>query len=159
MCSGVAILRDKLTDDLVLRHDLGRRMHDRSLDKRGRFEARFMFAEQRPLLPVLHDGQLVIYEWGMKFEKQRKSFRVGYCKEESLQAGSWQYLQPEAVVIPADFGYEKGIWFNIVQGVRGVVVRDDQGKPHVFVLTQPSTHYYEMMTKRNREPVLVEQII
>ena len=159
MCSGLAILRDKLTDSLILRHQLGWRLHDRSLDNSGRFEARFMFAERRPLLPVIHDGQLVIYEWGMTFEKQRKSFRVGYCKEESLQAGSWRYLKPVPIVIPADFGFEKGVWFNIVQGIRGVVIRDDLGKPHAFILTQPSTRYYEMMTKRNREPVLVEQII
>jgi len=65
MCSGVAILRDKLTDEQILRYDLGWRLHDRSLDHSGRIEARFMFAGHLPQLPVLHDGQLVIYQWGM----------------------------------------------------------------------------------------------
>lgn len=118
-----------------------------------------MFGDRRPLLPVIHNGELVVYEWGMAFEKNGKSFRVGYCKEEGLKAGNWRYLRPEPVVIPADFGFEKGVWFAITQGVHGVAVRDDEGKLHAFMLTQQSSHYYQTMTKRDREPVLVEQVI
>jgi hypothetical protein len=41
--------------------------------------------------------------------------------------------------------------------VFGVVA--DQGNQHVLVLTQPSIRYCEMITKRDREAVLVEQAI
>ena len=68
-------------------------------------------------------------------------------------------VNPERVIIPANFGLEKGVWFPIEQGIRGIVVRDEQQRPHVYMLTQKASESYLAMTKHDRAPVLVEQEI
>ena len=85
--------------------------------------------------------------------------RTGWCRTESLEAGKWKWLRPQAVVIPADFGLEKGVWFQVIQGMKGVVVYDELERLHVYMLTQPASHYYEIMTKHDRMPQLIEQEI
>ena len=70
-----------------------------------------------------------------------------------------EHLSPEPVDIPAALGLERGVWFLIPEGIRGVLVRDERGRPHVYMLTQPASHYYQIMTRNNRMPVLLgEQI-
>jgi hypothetical protein len=115
--------------------------------------------ENSGLLPVLHAGQLRIYEWGNRGNKDSKLPRTGWCRNESLQAGKWRWLQPELVEIPANFGLEKGVWFHITEGLQGVVVNDEQHRPHVYMLTQEASHYYATMTKHDRMPLLVGQEI
>ena len=112
----------------------------------------------RSVLPVFRDGQLEIMEWGNR-SNQSKLPRTGWCKTESLEAGKWRWLEPQQVEIPADFGLEKGIWFVVVQGIRGVVVHDEHENPHVYMLTKPASHYFSVMTKHERMPVLIEQEI
>lgn len=97
-----------------------------------------MYSGAPPIeLPVIHDGQLVIYEWGNRGNKQCKLPSTGWCRTESLEAGKWRWLSPEKVIIPANFGLEKSVWFQINEGMKGVVVRDEQERPHVYMLTQP----------------------
>ena len=69
-------------------------------------------------------------------------------------------LDPEPVDIPAALGLERGVWFLIPEGmIRGVLIRDERGRPHVYMLTQPASHYYQIMTRNPRMPVLLgEQI-
>ncbi len=71
--------------------------------------------------------------------------------------GAW--LRPEPVTIPANFGLEKGVWFHVNEGLRGVLVRDEQDRPHVYMLTQAASHYYATMTKHDRMPLLIDQQI
>jgi hypothetical protein len=85
--------------------------------------------------------------------------RTGWCRTESLEAGKWRWLAPELVDIPADFGLEKGVWFQINQGLRGVLVRDESERPHVYMLTQQASHYYQTMTRHERMPILIDQEI
>ena len=59
--------------------------------------------------------------------------------------------------IPAALGLEKGVWFLITEGIRGILVRDERDMPHVYMLTQPASHYYQIMTRHNRMPVLLGQ--
>lgn len=49
--------------------------------------------------------------------------------------------------------------YPIHQGLRGVAVRDEQERPHVYLLTQAASHYYQTMTKHERMPLLVDQEI
>lgn len=63
------------------------------------------------------------------------------------------------MVIPASLGYEKGIRFQIKEGIRDMLVRDERGRPHVYVLTVPASHYYRVMTRSDRMPMLVDQWI
>jgi hypothetical protein len=39
------------------------------------------------------------------------------------------------------------------------VVRDERGKPVVYVLVQPSTHYYQVMTRSAWMPSPVGELI
>jgi hypothetical protein len=63
------------------------------------------------------------------------------------------------VVIPAALGLDWGVWFPIRAGVRGLVVRDERGRPVVYVLCEPATHYYQVMTRSPWMPVLVGELI
>jgi hypothetical protein len=54
------------------------------------------------------------------------------------------------------FGYEKGIWFAVQGSIRGLLIQDERGCPHVFyMLTEPASHYYKIMTRSERMPVLL----
>jgi hypothetical protein len=122
----------------------------------------FDFADrsiQRVILPVIHAGQLVIYEWGNRSNPQTKLPKTGWCRKESLDAGKWRWLHPEPVDIPCSFGLEKGVWFQITEGIRGVLVRDEAEAPHVYMLTEAASHYYQIMTRHDRMPLLIDQRI
>jgi hypothetical protein len=60
------------------------------------------------------------------------------------------------VVIPATMGLDKGVWYHIRQGIRGLMVRDENGLPRVYVVCEPASHYYQIMTCGSQwMPVLI----
>jgi hypothetical protein len=63
------------------------------------------------------------------------------------------------VVIPATMGMDRGVWFAIREGVRGVAVRDEKGRNVAYVLVEPASHYYQVMTRSLWMPVLVGERI
>jgi hypothetical protein len=63
------------------------------------------------------------------------------------------------VDIPATFGLDGGVWSRIRQGVRGLLVRDERGEPVVYVLCEPASRYYWVMTRSDRMPVLIGERI
>jgi hypothetical protein len=63
------------------------------------------------------------------------------------------------VDIPAALGYDAGVWFAIRQGIRGVLVSDERGVPRVYVICEPSSHYYGVMTRSPWMPVLIGERI
>ena len=83
----------------------------------------------------------------------------GWCETEQLETGQWQWLQPERVTIPANFGRQSGRWYLIDSGVQGVLVQDERGGLHVYVLTEPASHYYHIMSRHDQMPLLVDQRI
>jgi hypothetical protein len=155
MCKGISVLRARIQQELYDEYLLEQRLAERG----GETELRFMYTDKVVVLPVLHAGQHRIYEWGNRGNKESKLPRTGWCRNESLQAGKWRWLQPEPVEIPANLGLEKGVWFHITEGLRGIVVNDEQHRPHVYMLTQAASHYYATMTKHDRMPLLVGQEI
>jgi hypothetical protein len=157
MCKGISILKARLKQELYEQYELERRIAVRGPDAQE--ELRFMYTDPVVQLPVIDGGQIVIYEWGNRGDKLSRLPRTGWCRQESLAAGKWRWLEPEPVDIPADFGLEKGVWFQIVEGMRGVLVRDERDRPHVYMLTQPASHYYATMTKHDRMPMLIGQEI
>jgi hypothetical protein len=56
-------------------------------------------------------------------------------------------------------GVDRGVWFAIREGVRGVVVRDEKGRDVVYDLVEPASHYYQVMTRSVWMPVLVGERI
>ncbi len=158
MCKGISILKARLSQELFEHYELSHRVTTRGEDASP--ELHFMYPGAPPIeLPVMQDGQLVIMEWGNRNNKDSKLPKTGWCRMESLQAGKWRWLSPEKVIIPADFGLEKSVWFQIKEGMEGVVVRDEADRPHVYMLTTKASVYYENMTRHERMPVFVGQEI
>ena len=155
MCKGISILKARLKQELFDRHQLEERITARG----GEPELHFMYTDPVVELPVLRDGQIEILEWGNRGNKESRLPRTGWCRHESLEAGKWRWLAPEPVEIPADFGLEKGVWFQIIQGIRGVIVADEKGREHVYMVTNPASHYFATMTKHDRMPSLIGQEI
>jgi hypothetical protein len=56
-------------------------------------------------------------------------------------------------------GLDRGVWLRVREGIRGVVVRDDRGHAVVYVLVEPATHYYRVMTRSEWMPSLVGELI
>ncbi len=121
-------------------------------------EYRFLFFERRPVLPVWYGGELRILSWATH-QRTSPLPRRGSITLESLEAGELLNLNPESVEIPASFGCDRGIWFRITQGIQGVLVREPDGSPVVYVVTREATHYYQVMTRNNREPILIGETI
>ena len=101
---------------------------------------------------------------GDRFSRIRKGeSRVlpltGWTWKESLERGQWAGFGAEVVDIPASMGLEKGIWFRIRQGISGVLVRSESGTEVVYMLCEPSSHYYNVMTRSDRMPVLIAERI
>ena len=60
MCIGIALAWSELPKELVGRHGLHRRVHERG----GEPEVRFYFNDRVPRLPIWRDGRLQIARWG-----------------------------------------------------------------------------------------------
>ncbi len=155
MCKGISIHKARIRQELFELYELEKRLSASDNQQ----DLHFMYTDRIVQLPVIHDGQLEILEWGNRGNKESKLPRTGWCRIESLEAGKWRWLKPKKVEIPANAGLEKGVWFQIVEGMQGVLVEDELHRPHVYMLTQPASHYYETMTKHERMPILIGQEI
>ena len=116
-----------------------------------------VFWQPRPILPVLFDNQLRIYDWGNR-EESLKLPKTGWVRAESLEAGKWNYLRPRAITIPVFQGVEKKVWFGIDYGIRGFLVARD-GVERVYMLTVPPSPEYKELTGHDRMPALIDQEI
>jgi hypothetical protein len=156
MCRALSILKNLIRQELFEQYQLARLVHQRGEVEEIWFD--YADRSQRIVIPAMVDGELGIYDWGNRSGKAKLP-KTGWCQQESLEAGKWRWLNPQPVDIPANFGLEKGIWFAIEQGIRGILVRDETQHPHVYMLTQPASHYFEVMTRHDRMPMLIEQRI
>jgi hypothetical protein len=73
----------------------------------------------------------------------------------AVEAGEWARLRPERVEVPASVILHNERWIAVRQGLQGLQLRDEVGLPVVYVLCQPSSHYYAVMTRSKWKPVLV----
>lgn len=147
MCQGIALPIHEIPEAMLAR--LADRIVQRD-DGAGR-EIQFLFRHPRRLLPVYLDNQLRIIEWGCRHGPLPTG---GWCHNEWIEAGLWQQLQPQPATIVATLALERGVWYQIREGIKAVVVRN-----HVYMLTEPASHYYRIMTRNNRMPVLIGQRI
>jgi len=151
MCAGISLSWRDLPEALVECH----RLKDRVIVRQegADREFRFLYRDRRPLIPAWCGNELRIYCWGSGGTKLP---RTGWITTESLEEGRWRDLAPERVEIPATFGFDRGIWFQVPEGgLQGVLVRDEADRPHVYILTRPASHYYKVMTRSHREPVFI----
>jgi hypothetical protein len=68
-------------------------------------------------------------------------------------------LAPEPVEDPAAYGYSTGVWFRVKQGLRGLLVYTQLGEPVVYLVCEPATRYYRVMTRAEWMPVLIGEVI
>jgi hypothetical protein len=155
MLTGVALTLGDLPVELVARHGLKRRVHDRG----GETEVRFLFAHRERVLPVWLDGELQVLPWGNRRGESRALPCTGWTRQASVEAGAWGERELQPVVVPATLGLDKGVWYRIRQGVRGVVVADEGGRQRVYVVCEPASHYYRTMTRSDWMPALIGERI
>ncbi len=152
---GLALIRREMPDELIALHQLRSRIVRRC--QAADEEVYFVDQHCVPLLPVWVDGQFLILPWGNR-NPNSKLPRTGWCRQESLEEGSWRWLHPLPVEIPASYGCDRGVWYVVNEGLRGVIVQE-QHRRVVYPLSQQSTHYYEVMTRNRRMPVFIGETI
>jgi hypothetical protein len=118
-----------------------------------------MFADRDRVLPVRHEGQLQLVRWGNQRGEDRRLPCTGWVWQSTVEAGQWSQGNAAPVTIPANFGLHNGIWYRILQGIRGLLVSDEQGRATVYMICEPSSHYYQVMTRSPWMPVLVGERI
>ncbi len=155
MCTGIALAVSELPMELIAQHRLGRRVHERG----GEREIRFLYRDRSPRLPVWRDGKLQIVRWGNAKGHSRFLPPTGWTCQSTIADGSWRSLNAMPVDIPAMVGLERGVWFRIRQGIRGLLVPDEQGMAVVYMICEPASHYYQVMTRSSRMPVLIDERI
>jgi hypothetical protein len=153
MCAGIALTESEVPVEWFAQLNADGRVFDRG----GEREVRFMYRHPLRFLPVLVEGQLRLIRWGPT--KRGRLPMTGWTWLESVETGRWNEVEPKRVVIPANLGFDKGVWFRIREGIHGLLVHDDDSSPIVYMICEPSTRYYQVMTRSDRMPHLVEEVI
>jgi hypothetical protein len=155
MCAGISLGWSRLPIDVIERHGLHRRVHDRGGEK----EIHFYYRDRVPRLPVWRDGRFQIVRWGNGRGQSRHLPRTGWTWLETINAGGWQGSEAIPVDIPASLALDRGVWYSVRQGLRGLLVPDERGNAVVYVICEPASGYYRVMTRSERMPVLIEERI
>jgi hypothetical protein len=61
--------------------------------------------------------------------------------------------------VPATYALADGVWFRVERGLRGWVVRTRNGEPVVFLMSEPATRYYRVMTRCEWMTALIGEVI
>jgi hypothetical protein len=142
--------------ELAGRKDLGHRLYRRG----NKPEYRFLYRHTNPRLPVWRDGQFQIVRWGNKRGQSRALPPTGWTWQSTLNEGGWAGTEAVLVEIPASYGLERrGVWFLIEVGIRGLLTPDEQGVAVCYMICEPASHYYRIMTGSARMPALIDQRI
>src|SRR5437660_906354 len=72
---------------------------------------------------------------------------TGWTWQATVEAGGWKKWGGELVDIPATLVLDNRVWYGVRQGLRGVLARGERGQPAVYVVCEPASHYYEVMTR------------
>lgn len=151
--TGLALVLSELPAEIVRRHP------ERVYDRDGHAEWQFHWWQTPALLPVQWQGTFRILPWGCKDRRSRLP-QGGWISLAQIESGALAAARPDEVVIPANLGYHRGVWFLVEQGFRGVVLQTGPRGPVVYMLTEPSTNYFRNMTEQSEMmPILVNQVI
>jgi hypothetical protein len=146
MCGGVGFKIKNISDQELKKY------YSPELIKRFRASDRLesFFWYKDAVLPIKTKEGTQLKLWGNK-DAKIKLPQTGWAKEESLQAGKWDYLHPEPVVIPVDSGYEKKTWFDFLSGTKGILVKHGP-EERVYMITAAASAEYKKATGHDREP-------
>ena len=155
MFAGTALVCDALPGKLVEADGIRRRLHDRE----GVKEVQFLWRDPERVLPVREGGRLRLVTWGNRRGEGRGLPLGGWVRLEAVDGGLLQHLDPVAVDIPATRLLDRGIWYVVRAGVRGVLVRDAGGRERVYAVCVPASHYHRVMTRSDWMPLLLGERI
>jgi hypothetical protein len=155
MCVAISLSLSELPIELIEQAGLSTRVHDRGGEK----EVRFYWRAVPALLPLWWNGQLQVVRWGNRDRVERKLPPTGWTWKDTVEAGKWEALEPEPVDVPGAYAQMNGVWYRVKQGVRGLLVRTRAGEPVVYLICEPSTRYYRVMTRADWMPVLIDEVI
>jgi hypothetical protein len=153
--TAVALPYHALPLSLIERHGLDGLAHARGGEK----ELQFHFGYAVPLLPAWHEGLLRVVRWGCRRGESRYLPVGGWTKLATVESGYWRECAAEPVDVPAALGFDGGIWYAIRQGLRGVLVQDERGEARAYLVCEPASHYYSIMTRSAWMPVLIDERI
>ncbi len=123
-------------------------------------EVHFSCNDSFPILPVWHEGEWQLIRWGNPRGTIPGLPKTCWTWNQSIQNNAWSNWTTKRVEIPANLGMENGIWFRIRMGVEGLMVYpQEQQLPVVYMICEPSTRYYQVMTRSKRMPVLLQERI
>lgn len=112
-----------------------------------------------PLLPILLDGQFRVVRWGNRQRKSKLLPHTGRVELHELHQGCWQHADIVEVLIVGNAALHRGVWFPLLEGIKGIYLKDEHGTPTVFMLMDKPSDYYQIMTKSKVMPVMVGDII
>ena len=156
MCVAVALVLSELPAEVVEGDALAGRVYARG---GGEKEARFYYRAEPPLLPVWLDGRLQLARWGCRRRGDKALPPTGWTWVSTVEAGRWAGMRPERVDVPATYCLAGGVWTRLKEGVRGLLVRDRAGAAVVYMLCEPATRYYRVMTRCEWMPVFIGEVI
>jgi len=153
MCTGIALALSELPIATLERHSLESRIFKRG----GEPEVRFFFSDASRHLPVWHEGRLQIITWGSHRSESRFLPSGGWMTLPALKSNAFGELPVASIEIPATMGFEKGIWFRIRQGIHGILVKNERKQHIAYMLCEKSSHYFQVMTRSARMPMLIDE--
>jgi hypothetical protein len=130
------------------------------IERSGQVRSLYWQRGGEPVLPVRvedaeEESQTEVMQWGNR-DKNKPFPQTGWARVDSMTSGRWSYMKPKPALIPVTYGVEKGKWFEIDNGIRGVVVQRGDEK-RVYMLTDQATPEFLEVTHHERMPVLQEQ--
>jgi hypothetical protein len=141
VCRAVALPVSELPE--IVMSQLTERVHNRG----GEREVRFDWRNRPALLPVWWEGRLQVLHWGNRDRADRKLPPTGWTWQASVEAGKWVGMRPVPVEVLARYALKNGVWYKATRGVQGLVIVTPTGEPVVYLLCEPSTRYYRVMTR------------
>ena len=155
MCTGISLGWSFVPTELKGCPTLRRRVYHR--DRKREFW--FFYEDRIPKLPILRDGRMQFVRWGNGGGRSRFLPRTGWTWLSTIESGYWRNVGAVPVNIPATFVYDRGVWVHVRQGIRGLLVPDERGNAVVYMICEPSSHYYQIMTRSDRMPVFIGEKI
>ena len=151
MCGGIVWNLEKISKKELAKYYTNEQIDKFYKTKKGTS----FFWDALPTLPIEFEGEVHLMLWGNRDNKTSKMPRTGWAKVESIKKGKWKWLQPKRVKILAEKGYEKGVWFNIPSGGIEGLITELKDEKKVYMITKPATKSYLLLTKHDREPIVV----
>jgi hypothetical protein len=155
MSEGIALAWSELPIEMIKQHNLERRAHERG----GEVEIRFLHNDRHPRLPVWRDGRLQIVRWGNTRRQSRFLPPTGWTWQTTIDEGGWANANAVPIDIPAHLVLDRGVWYRVHQGIRGLLAPDEKGIAVAYIICEPASHYYHIMTRNDRMPILIEERI